>query len=238
MYLVSGPSNINLIWRNSDTLTPKAIQLMGMRNILKLKPNGASFCQSDDSGRGPRPHTRSNVKPENRIWFHTHNSSAIFLSGLHLKTLSSHFQYHLRNRIGTLPLDNQWSETTDLYSFVFDLTFPTQVEVLFGTSFLPLNPNFASNFREFHRGLTYLLRGYPRWLVPKAWDAREQCLEDIKKWHIAVQKQEDNGRISSSEGKHLSYGSDYIRGRKHMHSKMKLLDADAIASSELGVIWA
>ncbi|KAL9117083.1 MAG: hypothetical protein Q9187_006385 [Circinaria calcarea] len=237
MYLISGPSNINLIWRNSDTFTPKAIQLMGMRNILKLKPNGASFCESDDSGRGPRPHPKSNVEPENRIWFHTHDTSARYLSGLHLNSLSSYFQYHLKNRIGALSLDNQWSETTDLYSLIFDIIFPTQIEALFGTSFLSLNPNFASDFREFHRGLTYLLRGYPRWLIPKTWRARERCLEDIKKWHIESQKQQD-GKILSGEERYISYGSDYIRARKHMHAKMKLLDADAIASSELGVIWA
>lgn len=238
MYLISGPSSINLIWKNSDSLTPKGVQLIGMRNILKLNRNGAEFCESDDSGRGPRPHPKSHVKPENRIWFHTHDSSATFLTGSHLGTLTSTFQDRLKDRVGDLSFNNEWSQATDLYSFVYNTIFPTQIEVLFGPSFLLINPDFASDFREFHRGLTHLLRGYPWWLAPKAWTAREKCLDGIKRWHALLEVEENDEKQLSDEKKHTNQGSEFIRARKRMHTKMKSLDKDAIASSELGVIWA
>ena len=238
LYLISGPSNINLLWKNSDTFTPKAVQLVGMRNVLKLNPNGARFCESDDSGRGPRPHPSSNVKFENRIWFHTHDSAAIYLSGLHLKPLVADFQHRLGSRMDSITLDDQRMEFADLYGFLYDLLSPTQIDTLFGTSFLAMNPNFAFDFREFHRGLPYLLRGYPRWLSPKAWDARERCLESIKGWHAFCREKKRTGEVQSDEERTLFYGSRYIENRQAMHSKMKALDADAIASSELGVIWA
>ena len=192
----------------------------------------------DDSGRGPRSHPLSNVKAENRIWFHTRDSAATYLSGPHLKSLASRFQYHFRSRMEELSLPDGWSLNTDLYTFVYNVMFPTQIEVLFGTTFLTLNPNFASDFREFHRGLSYLLRGYPRWMVPKAWDARERCLTSIKKWHVYVQEQQPEETTLCHEDRILRYGSRFISVRREMHSKMKALDADDIASSELGVIWA
>ena len=128
--------------------------------------------------------------------------------------------------------------STDLYAFLYNVIFPTQIEILFGTSFLTLHPNFVSDFREFHQGLAYLLRGYPRWLVPKAWDARERCLTSIKKWHAYVQEQQPDKTSLSHEDRSFKYGSQFISARQEMHSKIEALDADDIASSELGVIWA
>ena len=238
MYLISGPSNINLLWKNSHTFTPKAVQLLGMRNILKLGSSGARFCESDNSGRGPRPHPLSNVKKENRIWFLTHDSAATYLSGPHLKPLASSLQHHLRLRIDGLSFPHGWVMNTDLYTFLYNLMFPSQIEVLFGTSFLNLNPDFPSDFRVFHQGLVYLLRGYPRWMVPKAWDARERCLKSIKDWHIYVQEQQADEAMPCHKDRTRIYGSRFISVRREMHSKIKALDADDIASSELGVIWA
>ena len=238
IYLIWGPLDINLLWKHSNTFTPKAVQLVGMQNILKLGPSGASFCDSDDSGRGPRPHPKSQVKPENRLWFHTHDTSAIFLSGNHLQTIVKNFQPKLRARIEELPIDSNWNETADLYQFIYDTLFPIQVQALFGTSFLALNPNFAQDFRKFHQGLVYFLRGSPSWLIPTAWAARERCLESIKRWHLFLLEQESNQKPAHSEENNFLFGSRYIRTLQEKYGRMKPLDADAIASSELGVIWA
>ncbi|ERF71136.1 hypothetical protein EPUS_08931 [Endocarpon pusillum Z07020] len=211
---------------------------MGMRNILKLGPIGASFCESDDSGRGPRPHPRSQVEPEDRLWFHTHNTAATFLSGIHLKAILKTFQTNLRTRIEALRIDRRWDEIPDLYQFIYKTLFPTQVEVLFGTSFLALNPNFLQDFRDFHKGLVYLLRGYPSWLVPTACSARERCLGSIKRWHLFLKEQEGNENPPRDEERSRLYGSRYIRTLQKKYGRMKPLDLDAVASSELGVIWA
>ena len=208
-----------------------------MRTALKLNSKGAEVGRSDDSGKSPRPHPSSCVEPDNRIWFHTHDTAARFLSGPHLTNLSSNFQRCLEERIGTNVLSHQWIEQTDLYSFVYDLMFPSQIEALFGTSFLHLSPSFPADFKEFHSGLFYLLLGYPRWMVPKAWDARERCLESIKKYHARLDE-EKYEKTNHGEKKDFICGSEFIRARERMHAKMKRLDADAIASSELGVIWA
>ncbi|KAL2040299.1 hypothetical protein N7G274_007202 [Stereocaulon virgatum] len=50
--------------------------------------------------------------------------------------------------------------------------------------------------------------------------------------------QEDKGKLARDEERLLFYGSDFIRNRRQMHGKMGPLDEDALASSELGVIWA
>ena len=211
---------------------------MGMRNILKLGSNGAKFCESDDSGRGPQPHSKSNVKNENRIWFHTRDTAAMYLSGPHLMSLASRFQRDFRSHLEAVSHPPGWHVKTDLYGFVYDIMFPTQIRVLFGTSFIDLNPTFAGDFREFHKGLPFLLRRYPRWMVPKAWDARERCLRSVKKWHVHVQENQANATKLSDEEWTLIYGSRLISVRQEMHSKMTALDPDAIASSELGIIWA
>ena len=183
---------------------------------------------------------KSTVRPENRIWFHTHDSAATFLSGTHLKVIASYFQRHLKDRVRQFTYTKQWSDPTDLYSLVHDLIFSTQIDTLYGKSFLLMNPNFVSDFRTFHHGIPYLLRGYPRWLIPKTWDARERCLEAIKQYHISRDewKVDSNDKTEADEEHCVNYGSDFIRARKLIHSKMEGLDADAVASSELGVIWA
>lgn len=209
-----------------------------MRNALKLGPNGAKFCESDNSGRGVRPHPKSSVKPENRIWFLTHNSAAVFLSGSYLQIMALHFQHHLRHRLHAFSPRQEWVEKTDLYSFIYGMIFTTQIEVLFGKYFLLLNPDFTSDFREFHNGIPSLLRAYPSWMIPKAWHARERCLKSIKRWHKYRLKLEKNDAKIFNIERHLFYGSDYIEERKRIHTAMEPLDEDAIASSELGVIWA
>ncbi len=172
-----------------------------MRGVLKLNTGGAKLCKADDSGRDPRAHPRSNVKRENRIWFHTHDTPATYLSGTHFKTLSTSFQHYLHNRLAALDIDLQRSDITDLYSFIHDIVFPTQIKVLFGPSFLAINNGFASDFRKFHRGLPYPLQGYPRWLIPRAWDARERCLKAIKRWHRSQREQKTDSVSESVKGR-------------------------------------
>ena len=229
MTLICGSSDINFLWKNSDTFTSKDVQLIGMENILNLSHQGVSFCQADNSGRGPRAHPQSQVAPENRLWFHVHTAAATFMSGIHLKQLVESFQNLVTARVENLSWDDCEKEPVDLYQFVYDMIFPAQLETLFGPEFLTLNPGFVRDFRVFHKSLAYFLRGYPQWVIPKAWAARERCFESVKKWHRFIQQEavEDSAR-----------GSPYIRNLRGRYEKMESLDRNAVASSELGIIWA
>ena len=73
-------------------------------------PTQPIFLESDDSGKGPRPHSKSNVKKENRIWFNTRDTAATYLSGPHLTSLASRFQHGVRSRVGALSPTSSWME--------------------------------------------------------------------------------------------------------------------------------
>lgn len=85
--------------------------------------------------------------------------------------------------------------------------------------------------------LYYFFKGYPRWLAPLAYLNRSKLLRSVKDWHSFARDNFQDSYIES-DGHDPYYGSALIRARQDFLSQIDSFNADALASQDLGLLWA
>ena len=238
LYLVSGSQYLKLVWKESKCLSSKVQVLIGVGTLFGTSKNVLDFYESDDSGVNHLPHPKSNIQPENRIHYFTHKITIELLAGKHLQSLAESFGSILKRRIHNLEVASDWTHMPDLVLLLQSHMFSAAVEGMCGPHLLSLNPNFARDFWDFDGRMPYILKGYPRFFIPAAWRARDRCLESIKKWHSYIKNQHTTGPADATNPQDPLYGTALMRERQIYSSKMKPMTPDAIASADLGLIWA
>ena len=237
LYLISGTQNLRIVWKKSQHLSSKVQVLIGVGTLFGTSKDALEFYETDNSGVHPIPHSGTKVQPENRIHYLTHKTVTQLLAGKYLLSLAQSFQSILENRISNLEVTSGWTDMPDLLSFLQAHMFAAAVEGMCGPYLLALNPDFSEDFWSFDRYMPYILKGYPRILKPTAWRARDNCLKSVKKWHTFVKHHDDDTtQMANAQDPH--YGTALMRARQDYFSKMRPMTADAIASADLGLIWA
>lgn len=112
------------------------------------------------------------------------------------------------------------------------------MEAVCGPHMFSLNPTFAEDFWAFDKNILSLLKGYPRWISPKAWESRDRCLQAVKSWHQYANEHYDDVEIDPDTEYEPLFSAKFIRARQQYYSKIKSITADAKASVDLGLIWA
>ena len=133
-------------------------------------------------------------------------------------------------------IGNDWVEMPDFYSFVQILVSTAAVEAMCGPYLLKLNPTWIQDFWQFDKSLPKFLSGFPRLFARSAYKARGRCLEGIKVWHRYAQENFDESCIRP-DGYDPFFGSSLMRSRQKIWAGMEPMDADAIASEDLGILW-
>ena len=238
LYLVSGTQNLKLVWKKSQFLSSKLQVLIGVGTLFGTSKDVLEFYEFDDSGINTLPHPNSRIQPENRIHHITHKTTVELLAGKHLKSLARSFQHILKKRVSNLEVGSDWIDMPDLLSLLQSHMFSAAVEGMCGPYFLSLNPDFAQNFWDFDGYMPCILKGYPRFLKPAAWQARDKCLASVKKWHTYLKQHDPHGLVDMENVQDPYYGTTLMRARQNYSLKMKAMTADAIASADLGLIWA
>ena len=182
------------------------------------------FFQADDSGITHDPHPLSSTKPKNRVFYLMHKATVDCLAGSHLTAAALAFQSALATRIEMLPISNEWVEVDDLFGFLRPLISYSTVEAMCGPKFLKTFPEFVDDFWNFNGTMPRLLQGWPRWLTPKAWQARDRCIMTMKKWR----------RMSHDTA---FDGNAMIPRRWSYFSAMEGLSEQGVACSDLGILW-
>ena len=183
------------------------------------------YWHSDNSGITIDPHPQSLVKPENRGHHTMYHAISRGLTSCNLRIAGENFQAALQRRIDTVPVHNEWVEMDDLYSFLLPLISESTFTAMFGSRFLEIFPDFAENFWTFHRKMRKLAVGWPRWIMPKAWEARDYCLSALKQWRGIHEKEDSKVNALYQE-------------RWEFFSKTQGLSDDGAASSDLGITWS
>ncbi|MCJ1432276.1 hypothetical protein MMC27_001632 [Xylographa pallens] len=238
LYFLSGTQNLKLAWKKSHVLSSKVQVLIGVGMLFGTSTNALKFYESDDSGINLLPHPKSKIRPENRIHYLTHKTTVELLAGTHLQSLAKSFQVILKKRLCNLEVGLEWTDMRDLLSLLQHHMFSAAVEGMCGPYFLLLNPDFAKNFWDFDTYTPYILKGYPRILKPTAWRARDRCLESVRKWHAYIREHDTITLVDTENAQDPYYGTGLMRARQNYSSKMEPMTADAIASADLGLIWA
>lgn len=237
LYLITGNAHIVSLFSQSQIMTNKIYRALAVSNMFGMPAKAQDFLAADDSGLNSKPHPTSNVKPEHRIDYLTHAAILRFLSGPGLKPLVSRFKEMIMGQFASQDIFSEWVEMPDLYSFLKVQIFNASVEAMCGSHILLLNPTFCEDFWKFDAGLSNLAKGYPWWLIPSAYQARNRCLAHVKKWHLFLRENSSREESEDYDSFDPKLGAGLMRYRQKMWSKMEAIDAGAMASEDLGMLW-
>jgi len=233
---VTGSDNITALWRSKD-LDAKAVTSFSLKEFFSTPDRSMKVYLGDSSGVNPKPHPSSNLADEDRYYYQNRKAIVGFFNGPGLKTMGNRFATLLTKEIHRLYVDHQWTEHADLYQFIQGLLIGPAVEAMCGPVLFSQNPAFGDDFWQLDRDIFYFFKAYPRWLMPRAYQNRAKLLKNMKDWHTFAHENFDSSHIES-DGHDQFYGSPLMRTRQGYLSKINALDADAIASQDLGLLWA
>ena len=239
MRFVSGSENISTIFKQTRNLAPKEAIILALEYVFGLPKAAIDFYEADDSGTAFNAHPQSKVEPQNRIFYIQHKTMLMHLSGSALNDLTRRFLDNLRYRISESRIGSEWVEMPDLYSFLQVELFHASVEAMCGPIIFRLNPNFSEDFWAFDKCVPNLFKRLPRWMVPGSYRSLEKALKTVKQWHAAAHEQYDPSQIAQNDEDWDQYfGSKLIKERIAYSKKMGPIDEDALASEDLGLLWA
>ena len=193
--------------------------------------------KEDTSGTSFEPHPKSNTPFKDRYYYHNRKIILGFFNGPGLKHMAYRFQTLLQERILQFEIGDTWVEFPDLFLFVQDLLTGPAVEAMCGPRLLSQNPEFVKQFWKLDHDILYFFKALPRWTIPAAWNNRERLLSSVKEWHTYARENFDESCVDS-DGHDPCYGSPLMRRRQVCLSQIDSLDADALASQDLGLLWA
>ncbi|KAG6985307.1 cytochrome P450 [Physcia stellaris] len=161
--------------------------------------------------------------PDHRVSYLMLKTTADYLSGTHLTATAQKYQAAMKSQVDILPIGDDWVEMDDLFSFTRRLIANSTVETMLGSSFLSQFPDFVDNFYTYNSRIRRFLQGWPKFLLPKAWCARKRCIDIMQQWRKTVNAQDFDG-------------SPMMLKRWSWFEKWNISD-DAIAASDLGILW-
>ena len=212
-----------------------------MQNMFGTPRRAAHIYKNDNSGIGPKPAAGTQVKHEDRIFYHQHQAAHKYLSGKLLDGLTERFMRFLDEELASNGQidDEEWSELPDLCVFARDLIFTAATKSLFGPYLLSLNPGFAEDFWQYVDAMPMLLKGVPRWMNPRAYKARDRVLDEIRKWHRFARQQSDVSPVGPNDADWDDYwGSKYLRVRQSFGQAIEGMDDEALAAEDLALLVA
>jgi hypothetical protein len=180
------------------------------------------------------------IADHNRLFYIMHKTSNDNLTGSGLSELATRFTVNLEAEIATLEISyDKWTNIPDFYSLVQQIVFNASTKALFGPYFFNLNPKVTTEFWEFDNHMPNLFKNLPRFLIPKAFRARDKILASIKKWHTFANKNCDlNDEKQQNVEWEPFFGSKLIRDRQRSFRGIDGYDADAMAAQDLALLWA
>jgi hypothetical protein len=140
-----------------------------------------AIFEADNSGTAAVPYTK--VAEDQRIWRQIYDAQSRNLQSTdNLNILTTVFTRKFLKIVDEEPLD-EW-QTAPIYQFFRSRMSTASTIALIGRGAFKHNPNATEDFWEFFSGFMGLFMGLPRFLLPKAWDARTRltnaCTKHLK----------------------------------------------------------
>lgn len=233
---VTGSENITTLWRFKE-LDAKAVVCFSLKNFFSTPKNSMKVYAGDSSGVSPKPHGESNIATKDRYYYQNRKAILGFFNGPGLTSMGNRFSALLTKEISRIDVSHEWTDHDDLHRFILNLLIGPAVEALCGPVLLKQNPTFGDELWRMNHDVYYFLKGYPRWFASRAYSNRDKLLRSVKGWHSFARDNFHDSCIES-DGHDPHYGSALMRARQDYLSQIDYLDADALASQDLGLIWA
>ena len=235
---ISGPKNVAAVFRYSRSFSAKASVVIAMDRLFGTPKSVVPFYDADNSGIEMQPHPQSNIKPAHRVHHTVHVQVIKYLSGPGLKPMTNCLMENIGKQVSASGIGYEWLDMPDLFEFCQIKLLHAALDTMFGPYLVALNPNFVTDYWKFDKCTSYLLKGFPRCMVRGSWKAREKCLESLKRYNAYANKLHDGDGRQIYEGLDPFFGTEFIRQRKEAFSRMEPMNADAIASEDLAIMWA
>ncbi|SPO01744.1 related to cytochrome P450 7B1 [Cephalotrichum gorgonifer] len=234
-YLISGSKNVQHIFRCSRDLTFEEFALRVAHNVKGLPDADTALVAKDLSGSSTVSLTETNE--EDRIWrkFHelyeTHligSNAVACLTDLFIGNVVEQFN-HIRGR--------GWVEC-GVDDFMKDKMFRASTVALAGPGVFDIDPEFAETFWAYDKDFMSLLYGLPRFLCRSGWQARDRCLETVRRY---LEKGWQNIDWSATQDHNPNwepnFGSKLVREREVAMDKYGIT-LQGRASFQMGLIWS
>ncbi|MCJ1466439.1 hypothetical protein MMC07_005058 [Pseudocyphellaria aurata] len=239
MYLAGSPDQTKVLFKTTPALSSSTGVVMAMKYIFGTPAEVLRLYAGDDSGPLARPVPGSHVLPENRIRFihwslaHQHLANSQNNMGERYMNILS------RNVSADTRFGVEWVEMPDLFEFIQQLVFPAATESLCGSSILSLHPTLTEDFWAFVSCIPTLLKQFPRWLSPVAYNKRDKMLRMVKEWHAFAETHSDFAKFGADDPEWDPYfGSKYVKERHSLSRRIGMMNADGRASEDLGLLFA
>ena len=180
----------------------------------------------------PPPRLQSNVPTHHRIHRIVHVQVIKHLSGGGLEPLVNRLMKNISRQLATSGITNEWLDMPDLYEFCQVKLLPASLDAMFGPYRTAINHHFITDYWKFDKCTPYLLKVFPRFLIPGSWSARQKCLESLKAYSDYVGKLYDIDGKPKCKGVDTSFGMEFIMQRKRAFSKMEPMNPDSIARTD------
>lgn len=237
--LVQGVQNVSAVWTKRDLSSPIVVYSFALRHIFGMPKRALRSYLMDNSGSSSRAHPESKVLSHNRVDFLTHQGLHKAFTGSYLNHSFARTSQTFKRNLASLTVgDSEWVEMTDLLAFFQDHLGTAVIEALFGPSLLRLSPNFMQDLWIFDHSVTDFAKMAPRFLSPGAYEARDRLIDSIKRWHAYAREHFDPSAIRPDGDADPYWGSQLIRSRQTYLLAVDGQDEEAVASNDLGLIWA
>lgn len=239
-HLITGAENVLAFFKASREVTTIDQTVISMHNAFGSPESSREANSSDNTGVLSQTIPGSDpIAAHNRLFHLMHKTSTDNLTGAGLTDLATRFMANLEEELSTLDVGyDEWTDIPDFNSLVQVTVFTASTKALFGPHLFELSPNIAAEFWEFDSHPN-LFKSIPRLFIPKAFRARDKILASIKTWHKFANENCDlNDETQQNVEWEPFFGSKLIRDRQRNFGGIDGYDADALAATDLGLLWA
>ncbi|XXH04103.1 Low molecular weight phosphotyrosine protein phosphatase [Hypoxylon texense] len=228
-YVVSGPEAVTAFFKNTRDLSTTSRGVTIIQNAFGCPAHLAHHFKPRYSPDGTPDEVEQAI----------HRGVQAGLSGPQLEILANRFQIALLNKIEASRQDigNDWTEVPDLCDLVQKYVIESVIYTFFGPYMISLNPHIVEDFLEFNDYIRLLFMGMPRWLIPKAYKARQRMVDSIQRWQKHARENCDPVGLANVDWEPY-YGSKFIRERQTLLTRRGILDETARAAENFANLWA
>jgi hypothetical protein len=236
LYVLTGRQNVATIRKHKGNITDPGVHEFCLTRVFGVGQKAVNVYSSDNSGIQTKPAAASSVAPHNRVDFHTHKTFLKIFSGEGLNTMFKRWHESFSRRLDDLRIENQWTEGPDLEAFWMPSLVASLNEAIAGPVLESVNPMFTKNFMEFYPYAHSLMRGLPKWLIPRAIHLRDTLMRDFSTWHSIARAFFKDSDIEEDNTDRW-WGLSAIRDRQRLFSKVDNWDHSTLASLDFGLLW-
>lgn len=207
-----------------------------LANVFLLPATAVETYRKDNSGEDAKPHPGTTVSHHNRVEFHLRLSQHRLLVGPGQQSLFRRFEINVIKRLSSLGFTEEWTHIPDLLSiFTSDLTAAV-LDSMAGPALLQRHPSFAKDLWDIDEGIMSFVLKKPRFMNPKAHQARQRALAAILDWQTWARENFAPETVDK-DGNDPFWGCKFFRERQEMFSNMDGFGPNAVASEDLSFIW-